>query len=278
MGFKTKTIGIIGGKGGMGRWFDAFFREAGFSVRISDLDTALTNEALVTSSDVVIFATPISVTTELVRKLGPLFTEKQLLADLTSLKQEVMDAMLAFSSSAVLGIHPLFGPHTSGISGQNMILVPGRGEEWFEAFGELFREKGCTVHRMEAEAHDEHMCFVQGITHFFTISLGAYMLKKGLAPETAHAVATPTSRLNVDFVGRLFSFDLELYADLIAKNSHMEGAVRDFLSVLGESAEVLLHGSQPERGKWLRNIREFLGAFPEKGLEESNRVLDFLVR
>lgn len=276
--FYSKTIGIIGGKGGMGRWFETFFRDAGFLVRISDLNTALSNEELVKSSDVVILATPIAITPDLARKLGPLFTENQLLADLTSLKEEVMEAMLESSVSAVLGIHPLFGPHTQGISGQNLVLVPGRGEGWFGAFEELFKKGGCAVHRMEAGAHDEHMCFVQGITHLFTISLGAYMQKKGLAPEIAHDVATPTSRLNVDFVGRLFSFDLELYADLISKNPHMERAAQDFLSVLEESAAILFHGTRSERGKWLQDIREFLGPLIEKGFVESNRVLDFLVR
>lgn len=272
---ESKTIGIIGGNGGMGRWFAAFFKEAGFAVQVSDLDTELTNEELVKTSDIILLATPISVTTDLVRELGPLLTERQLFADLTSIKTEVMEAMLANSTSAVLGLHPLYGPHTHGISGQNMILVPGRGEGWATAFKELFEKKGCAVHFMDASEHDKHMSFVQGIMHFFSISLGAYMQKIGLDAEAACKVATPTSKLYVNFVGRLFSFDLEFYADLIAKNPHMERAMGEFISVFGESAGMLLHGKRDEKRKWLQDIRDFLGGFPEKALMESNRILDF---
>ena len=39
-------IGIIGGHGQMGRWFEAFFTQRGASVRVADRGTALTNEML----------------------------------------------------------------------------------------------------------------------------------------------------------------------------------------------------------------------------------------
>ena len=39
----TKTIGIIGGKGLMGKFFAEFFKHKGFTVLISDKNTKLTN-------------------------------------------------------------------------------------------------------------------------------------------------------------------------------------------------------------------------------------------
>lgn len=274
--FTSKIIGIIGGKGGMGRWFESFFREQGFVVRVSDLDTALSNEELVTISDVVLLATPISATAKLARELGPFLSGEKLLADLASLKEETMRAMLEASPAAVLGLHPLFGPYTPGITGQNMILVPGRGEGWLSAFQGLFEGKGGAVHVMGAEEHDRHMAFVQGIMHFFSIVLGAYMQKNGPDVETAWRISTPTSRVNVDFVGRLFACDLKLYEDLVLKNSHTEKALEDLLAVFEENLALFFHGAEEERKKKLQSIRRFLGTFPARALTESNRILDAL--
>jgi len=46
-----KTIGIIGGKGKMGRAFATFFQKHGFEVLIADKGTKLTNKKVVQRSD-----------------------------------------------------------------------------------------------------------------------------------------------------------------------------------------------------------------------------------
>ena len=50
---KQVTIGIVGGKGQMGRWFNRFFTGAGHRVVISDLKTELRPKDIAEKSDVV---------------------------------------------------------------------------------------------------------------------------------------------------------------------------------------------------------------------------------
>ncbi|CAD7777149.1 hypothetical protein BLFGPEAP_01615 [Candidatus Methanoperedenaceae archaeon GB50] len=59
---KPNIIGIIGGTGRMGQWFEAFFEKRGYEVLISSRRTPLSNKELVQKSDVVIISVPIRVT------------------------------------------------------------------------------------------------------------------------------------------------------------------------------------------------------------------------
>ncbi len=62
---KKPIIGIIGGKGKMGKAFARFFVELGYEVIVSDLKTKLKPLELVRKSDVVIISVPIDKTEQL---------------------------------------------------------------------------------------------------------------------------------------------------------------------------------------------------------------------
>lgn len=271
--FQGKRIGIIGGNGGMGRWFSGFFRERGLFVTVSDLGTEMTNEALVHSSDIVILSTPMATAVRLARELGPLFSEEQLFVDFSSLKEEVITAMLEASSAEVLGIHPMFGQYTVAMQGQNVILTPGRGEVWTAPFRTLFEEAGARVSVMPPADHDRHMAFVQSVTHLVTIATAAYMKREGLDTDTAKSVATLIFRLNLDCVGRLFALDLGLYEDLIARNPYAREVSGLFSEVLADTTEKMLAVEGCSRRQWMEELRDFLGPFCGEALRESNRIL-----
>ncbi|TWI65736.1 prephenate dehydrogenase/chorismate mutase/prephenate dehydrogenase [Desulfobotulus alkaliphilus] len=272
--FSGKTIGIVGGHGGMGRWFASFFRDMGLAVEVSDLDTAMSNEELVLKSDIVILSTPMAVAVSLARELGPLMTEEKLFVDFSSLKEEVVQAMVDFSSAGVLGVHPMFGQYTASMQGQNVILTPGRGDLWTDPFRCLFEDAGAVVSVMEAATHDRHMAFVQSVTHLITIATGAYMMQENMDPETACRVATPIFRLNVDFVGRLFALDLGLYEDLIARNPYAREVSGLFAKVLAETSGILLDDPSADKRQRMEDIKNFLGAFTGDALRETNEILN----
>ncbi|MCU0583871.1 MAG: hypothetical protein MUE57_08545, partial [Syntrophales bacterium] len=62
-------IGIIGGTGGMGRWFAAFFEKEGHPVRVSGKDTGPRPAEMAAACPVVIVSVPIGVTEEVVREV-----------------------------------------------------------------------------------------------------------------------------------------------------------------------------------------------------------------
>jgi len=271
------TIGIIGGSGNMGRWFKAFFKEAGHAVLIAGRKTALTYAELARRSDVVLLSVPLSAVEAVCREIGPLLGPSQLLMDICSLKESVLKTMLAVSNVQVVGTHPMFGPATRNLQGQNIVICPGRGTDKLKWLEEVFRAGGAVITRMDPGEHDRHMALVQGVTHFLTITLGRTLQKLSLSPQNALKVATPVFRTQLDLVGRLFAQDLDLYRDLIRNNPHVVETMKTFLTALDESRRELIEsGPGAAGGDYMRGIHAFLGDFCEQGFLESNRFLDAL--
>ncbi|MGD8688217.1 MAG: prephenate dehydrogenase/arogenate dehydrogenase family protein, partial [Syntrophobacterales bacterium] len=129
---KDIHVGIIGGLGKMGRWFQRFFSELGYQVSVADLDTETTAEDLARTCNLVLVAVPLQHTVEVVRAIGPLVQDDALLMDIASLKTEVVGTMLEVSTASVIGTHPLFGPGEPNVTGQTVVMCPGRGQWWQE--------------------------------------------------------------------------------------------------------------------------------------------------
>jgi len=187
-------VGIIGGTGGIGRWFARFFSEEGYPVLVSGRREGPDLPDLAGKCPVVIVSVPIGVTCEVIRKVGPLMKADSLLMDLTSLKEEPVRAMMEASVSEVLGLHPLFGPGEPSMAGQNIVLCPGRGDRWLSWARELFKKKGACLVEATPERHDEIMAFVQAGNHLHTILLGLVLQEAGLEPAILERFSTPALR------------------------------------------------------------------------------------
>ena len=272
----STTIGIIGGTGSMGRWFERFFTGAGHNVLISGRKTKISFRDVAEKCDVVILSVPLDAAIPLSREIGPLLSQDQLLMDLCSLKEDIMENMLSCTSAEVIGTHPLFGPFTGSIKGQNVIVCPGRGTNWLNWFEEILRAEEAVVTRMEPATHDRNMAVVQGLTHLLTICMGRTLQKMNMAPDQAMFYSTPVFRIKADLIGRLFSQDIELYANLIGKNRHVKEALETFMSAMEEGKESLLSGQEEDKIAYLENIRGFLGDFCRHGLNESNKIINDL--
>ncbi|RZB32020.1 MAG: hypothetical protein SRB1_01639 [Desulfobacteraceae bacterium Eth-SRB1] len=270
------TIGIIGGTGSMGRWFERFFAGAGHNVLISGRKTKISFRDIAGKCDVVVLSVPLDAAISLSREIGPLLSEDQLLMDLCSLKENIMESMISYTSAQVVGTHPLFGPFTNAIKGQNILICPGRGTGMLKWLEEMLRAEEAVVTRMDPVTHDRNMAVVQGLTHFLTICMGRTLQKMNMTPDKAIFYSTPVFRINIDLIGRLFSQDTELYADLIGKNRHVKEALKTFMAAMEEGKESLLSGMDRDKIACLENIRGFLGDFCRHGLNESNKIINDL--
>jgi len=267
-------VGIIGGKGAMGRWFENFFSRLGYRVLISDMRTMFTAKFLARRCDVVIISVPLDIAPEIAKTIGPRMSEHQLLTDICSLKEDVLNAMMNFTKAEVVGMHPLFGPFVESVHGQNMVLCPGRGERWLGWLRSNFEKNGANIISTDAATHDRNMAIFQGLTHILSVSIGRMFQKINMRPAEAISHSTPVFRVHTDLVGRLFAQDLGLYERLIGQNKYMGEVLNIFLSALDESRENLLSGQIGKSSEYLEEIRSFLGDFCEKGLEESNEFLN----
>ncbi len=231
---KDIHIGIIGGTGGIGRWFADFFRKEGFTVSVAGRHTEVTPSGIAAQCQVVVVSVPIDVTVDVICEIGPQLKREQLLMDFTSLKEEPMAAMLGLSVAEVVGCHPLFGPDVISLAGENIVLCPGRGERWFNCLKDLLETRKARVVVTTPRVHDDMMAVVQGLTHINTIAFGLALKELNIDRETQDSFSTPVFRAKKKFMEKIFSDHHGLYVDMIMRNPNKYRIVEAYKQVVAE--------------------------------------------
>ena len=213
------TIGIIGGTGGMGKWFAEFLAQEGYTVHVSGRTSGMSIEEMTRSCRVVVISVPIGVTESVIAEVGPQMSADSLLMDLTSLKQKPVARMLETSISEVLGCHPLFGPDVASLQGQNLILCPARINRWSAWPANLFLKRGARVTETSPERHDEMMSVVQVLNHLNTVIMGLTLTDTGIEPAELDRFSTPILQTKIALIEKIHN-NPQLYAEIIGNNPH----------------------------------------------------------
>ena len=212
-----KSIGILGGTGGLGARFESYFKEkfSELEIKVSGRNTTLTNQDLVEQCDLIVFAVPIDQTLAVIKAMVPFSRADQIWTDFTSIKQQPIEAMLK-SKAQVCGLHPLFGPLPE-IEDQTLIYCPARIEaSGLKSLLELL--DGFKLMKFSASDHDDLMGVVQCASHMSDMVMGETLRKSGLDFETIWQVSSPSYRLKLEVMGRMFAQNPDLYADIATQN------------------------------------------------------------
>lgn len=202
---------IVGGRGGMGRFFERYLTSAGYVVSIVEVEDYRCDEsgnevtditksraaARLSAADWVIISVPIAVTDAVIEQVAPLIRPDCILSDFTSIKERPVTKMLACHPGPVCGLHPMFGPDTFSLVKQVVVTVNGRYPERTAFIGEQFQLLGAYVVSCSGAEHDEAMRVIQALRHFTTISYGnflreafGHLMPQGTTPGTAPGSAS----------------------------------------------------------------------------------------
>jgi prephenate dehydrogenase len=254
---KKPNIGIIGGTGGIGRWFADFFQKEGYAVHISGRRLGPSYPELVEKCAVVIVSVPIKVTSQVIRQVGPLMPEESLLTDLTSFKEKPVKAMLKFSRSEVIGLHPLFGPRIKSITGHGMVICPARGEKWLPWIKNIFLKHKAAVIETNPRQHDKWMALVQGLNHLNTITMGLVLDRSGLNLKELETYSTPMFRTKMDIIKQLFGRESRLYSEIITENPHIHRILQDYGETLSGLKQIIRRKDSQRLQKMIDNTKLF---------------------
>src|SRR6266705_174724 len=161
---------IVGGTGGMGRFFARFASLQGAKVKLAGREINKTRTAAkeievepgtildAASSDIVILAVPMEETDRVAEKIS--------------------------KGLEYVSLHPLFGPGVDHLHDQVIVAVPYRpGQKW-SRLARALQGGGSKIQTMSAAQHDRAMAYVQGLHHFALISLGLGLDGMGGEPRT----------------------------------------------------------------------------------------------
>lgn len=213
------TIGIVGGRGGIGSLFARILSKAGATVLVSDRDTALSNVEVAARSDLTLVAVPLRATPSVLAEVAPHVRVDAALVSLGSLMEPALPAMDACAGETFL-LHPLFGPGRRNLQGTMMALASPRGDPW-HGWQEWLIGRGLPEQRLvmtTPEEHDRAMAVAQALLHGAYAALAPELM--GGLPDNDLVWATPTLRLQLALMSRILHQDPALYGDILALNRH----------------------------------------------------------
>ena len=254
---KNIQIGIIGGTGGIGKWFAHFFQKEGYLVHVSGRSTGLDLPALARQCPIIIVSVPIKATVEVIEQVGPLMPEKSLLMDFTSLKEEPVKAMLRSSCCEVIGLHPLFGPEIKALAGHNIVICPARTKKWLPRIKAVFKKSRARIIETTPERHDEWMALVQVLNHLNTITMGLALKRSGSDLKELYPVSTPAFDSKVELLKKIFGPNAGLYTQIIAHNPHSDRIFKDYQRSLSELKKMIVRKDSDGLQKRIEDTKLF---------------------
>jgi chorismate mutase/prephenate dehydrogenase len=274
---EARTVGIVGGHGGMGALFGRLFADLGHPVLVSDLGTELSNVEVARAADVVVVAVPIGATVDVIREVGPHVRADALLCDVTSLKVAPMEAMLASTRASVLGLHPMFGPRVHSLQGQRVVVCDGRGDEWARWMRRMLHARGLSLTEATPEAHDRAMAAVQVLTHFKTQVTALALARLGVPLRDTLDFTSPAYLMDLYVEGRHFAQSPELYGPIEMENPRTREVTAVFAQAASEVASILAARDQARFRAMFEEVRAYFGPFTDVALEQSSFLIDRLV-
>jgi chorismate mutase/prephenate dehydrogenase len=268
---------IVGGKGSMGRYFCRWFADAGYQVRIMGRDGWSGVEALCEGLDLAVISVPIDVTAEVAMRLAPHLPSDCVLTDITSIKAPPLQAMLQAHKGPVVGLHPLFGPTTSTMDKQIVVVTPGRNQSACRWLLDQFTAWGSIMIEADAKEHDDIMAVVQALRHFATFAFGQFMRLRGVDLHRTLDFSSPIYRLELVMVGRLFAQDPSLYAEIIFASEERCALLKDYLRTVNSNLPMLEKGDKALFCEEFRKSAEWFASFSEQAIRESSYLIDKLI-
>lgn len=268
---------LVGGLGSMGQYFQQWFNNAGYQVRILDQNDWPKVEDLCRGVELSIISVPIEVTNDVIYELGPHLPPDCVLADITSIKVSPLNAMLEAHQGPVIGLHPLFGPSTSTMDKQIIAVTPGRDFAACRWLIDQFSVWGSIILQVNAEEHDDIMSTVQTLRHFATFAFGQFLSRKQIDLPRTLEFSSPIYRLELGMVGRLFAQDPSLYAEIIFASPKRRALLKEYLVSLTDNLKMIDTDDKKKFCAEFKKISAWFGPFSEQAMRESSYLIDKLI-
>lgn len=276
-----QRVTIVGGRGVMGQFFSQRLSVAGHTVKTlgrNDWDNAA---EILGETDLALICVPIDRTLEVIRQTAQYLPETAILADITSIKTPMLEAMLDAHPGPVVGLHPMFGPGVNSFLSQKVVVCHGRQAETYAWLLAFMKEDGGDLVECSPEEHDRITIAVQTLRHFSTFSLGVFLAEflaeEGVTVGRSLELSSPIYRLGINMVGRLFAQDAALYADIMLSTEDRRRAIARLADTFSKLAHLV---QEQDRSQLIDRFAATTQAFgaqeTDRALRESDRLINAL--
>ncbi|MCF4009000.1 bifunctional chorismate mutase/prephenate dehydrogenase [Rheinheimera sp. UJ63] len=263
---------VVGGAGALGARFVSLFARSGYQVVVLEQQDWPEAASLCADAALVLMAVPITLTAQLIAKL-PALPSDCVLADLTSIKDKPLQAMLTQHAGPVVGLHPMFGPDITNLVKQVVVVCHGRAEQQYQWLLQQLTVWGAELAEEQATAHDSAMQLIQAMRHFSSLVYGVHLAEEKADLQQLLAMSSPIYRLELAMIGRLFAQNAELYADIMLSSSDVASLLSRYQQRFGQLLALLQANDKAGLMAEFAKGQQFFGDLAGQFLHESKQLL-----
>ena len=255
-------IGIIGGTRGLGKTIAWYLKDFNFDVTITGRDAIVGNQVskelgikysknnkkIVQNSDIVIVSVPISSAESVIEELAPFMKKGSLMMDVTSVKEGPSKKMQECLNDGVefIPTHPVFGPRTTVLKGQIIVLTPLKKGKWYPRVYKFLEDLGMRIVETSPEHHDDMMGVVQVLTHFSYISTASAIERLKIDIKDTENYESPIYNLMIDTIARIVSQNPYLTYSIQHENKKGEKIRQALFDSMAELKDALTKEDEDE--------------------------------
>lgn len=260
-----KKITIIGAGGQMGQWFAKYFSAQGFEVtgydsenKVSGKDIKISESLVggILKADYVVLCTPTRRTPEIIRLIAKEMKRDTYLIEISSEKSKVVSSLSKMPAKInPICIHPMFGPGTKTIKGQNIISVPIKdAKKELTVTKALF--EGANFVTIDAAEHDKKIAVILGLTHLMNLVF-ANIISKDEKMNLTEKMSGTTFRVQKTLAESIMTESPELIETIIA-NPEIRRVAEELWKDIGRLLTAVQESKTEEVVNYIKECQERL--------------------
>ena len=278
-----KQITVVGAGGQMGQWFAKYFADEGFEVTGYDSENKISGKNIkvaeslvggILKADYVVLCTPTRRTPEIIRLIAKEMKRGTYLIEISSEKSKVVSSLSKMPTKInPICIHPMFGPGTKSIKGQNVISIPIR-----DAKKELIIAKtlfdGANFVTIDAVEHDKKIAVILGLTHLMNLVF-ANIVSKDEKMLLTEKMSGTTFRVQKTLAESIMTESPELIETIIA-NPEIRRVAEELWKDIGRLLTSVQESKTEEVIEYIKDCQERLAKHTD--INESYKKLTKMVK
>ena len=278
-----KKVTVIGAGGQMGQWFAKYFTKEGFEVTGHDSENKISGKDIIESdslvgailnADYVVLCTPTRRTPEIIRLIAKEMKRGTYLIEISSEKSKVASSLAKMPAKInPICIHPMFGPGTKTIKGQNIISVPIKdAKKELTVTKSLF--EGANFVTIDAVEHDKKIAVILGLTHLVNLVF-ANIVSKDEKMVLTDKMSGTTFRVQKTLAESIMTESPELIETIIA-NPEIRRIAEEFWKDIGRLLTAVQESKTEEVINYIKECQERLAKHTDTN--ESYKKLTKMVK
>ncbi|MHA2407667.1 MAG: prephenate dehydrogenase/arogenate dehydrogenase family protein [Candidatus Ranarchaeia archaeon] len=260
---------IIGGFGKMGLFFQTLLEKQGFTLTICDhIEQPTTHsyeadlERSIQGADLIILATPILNTIEVLEKIIPTISEKSvqpLVFDIASIKAPLIPSFEKIKQTTLryTSTHPMFGPDAPPTKWR-ALLCPVSSEEAVLDVEKIFLRGGIKTRKVSLQNHDQYMNIFLSVPHLVNHIFARQLVDLDLDKNIKEKMAGTTFHAQIEIAAAVAYEDPELYYEILANNPQTQTTLDNLLKITNELKTIIKKQDREGFTQWMQTNAKFM--------------------